>query len=78
MCDGVNIKDDKKPMWRSGQVTERGAANYAEFKVRMRAICAAGQGAFRNTEMLELTERSGFGFAMKAAIEKVSVCACTL
>jgi len=45
--------------------------HYVEYKRRLGALCAAGEGSFANSELLELDERQGFGFAVKAALPLV-------
>eukprot|EP00935_MAST-01C_sp_MAST-1C-sp1_P002038 g2038.t1 len=68
VCDGVKIKEKAK--YRAGQVTKQGAMDYSEFKQRVRQLTQSGSPLFAHSQVLELDERQGFGYALKAAILK--------
>ena len=56
---------------RSGYVNDEQKENYVEFKRRVREGCMRGDEGFTNATMLEMGERVGYGFALKAALQEV-------
>jgi len=62
----------EKAAMRSGYVNDRQRDNYNEFKAKLKEKVAANEGGFGNTEVLEMEERVGYGFALKAAVERVT------
>jgi hypothetical protein len=79
VCDGCRETEaiSGKRGFRSGWVTAPGARRYSDFKMKLRELtanAAAGDdkaALWKDTEILELNERSGFGFAVKAALPHV-------
>eukprot|EP00300_Choanocystis_sp_HF-7_P024345 c2576_g1_i1.p1 GENE.c2576_g1_i1~~c2576_g1_i1.p1 ORF type:complete len:333 (+),score=67.10 c2576_g1_i1:27-1001(+) len=70
VCDGCRVTDDNK--FRQGKVTSDKAADYDEYKRRLRELSAQDQGWLAGAEIVELKERMGFSFALKAGIEHVN------
>ena len=78
VCDGCKVRcrfsgDESGSLWRAGQVTEEALAKYEEYKqaLKERVEKAENGDAFFNTEILELEERQGFGFAVKEGLKSV-------
>lgn len=65
-----------KSAMRSGIVDSQQKANYEQFKENIRARVAAAEhdpaDAFHNMDVLELSERNGYGFALKSALQLVT------
>ena len=65
--------NDKQAL-RNGIATVDQAKKYTEFKLKLRKLCEDATGpsqstnAFRNTQVVELEERHGYGFALKHAL----------
>lgn len=85
VCDGFRRKNDKvtqkhanpKQAMRNGIVDSDQADNYIDFKRALRDLIAAEndreqKSVFHNTEVIELDERHGYGFALKRALQIVS------
>lgn len=73
VCDGVNqIDDEKKPLWKSGRVTQSHVPLYDEYKANLRNLAKEANGVFQNTEILELESRSGFGLAALLGVGKAT------
>ena len=71
VCDWFKVKEANK--YRSGQITAEKARRYEEYVARLRRLSAKGSGnALEGATVLVLTERSGFGFAVKQALPQVS------
>ena len=47
------------------------ASDYEEYKAKLRDLSQRNEGCLAGAELLELTERMGFGFALKEALEHV-------
>lgn len=73
VCDGVRETETQtaKRGFRGGWVTPEGARRYADYRARLRKLASDGEGDWRNTEVLELERRQGFGFAVRAALDHV-------
>ena len=54
----------------AGVIAESHVEHYVEFKRRLQELVHSDE-QFRNGTLLELQERQGFGFAVKAALELV-------
>lgn len=72
VCDGYRCESGEgvaftQPKYRVGIVDPASAANYEEYKARLRAKALASS----TLEVLELESRHGFGFAVKAALEVI-------
>jgi len=61
ICDGYKVR--AAPKYRSGQVTEAGAAAYEAFVAKLRAL--------KLGRLVRCEERQGFGFALKRALTHV-------
>ena len=65
---------NSKQNLRNGIATTDQAKNYTEFKIRLRQLCDEANGPtqtknpFRNTHVVELDERHGYGFALRHAL----------
>eukprot|EP01043_Picozoa_sp_COSAG02_P022893 COSAG02_NODE_1204_length_13898_cov_42.005870_10_plen_424_part_00 len=71
VCDWFKVKDQNK--YRSGQITAEKAARYQEYVRRLRCLSARDSGnVLEGAQILVLSERCGFGFAVKAALPHVS------
>ena len=63
-----------KQTLRNGIATSDQAKNYTEFKCRLRNLCEKANrptettNPFRNTQVVELEERHGYGFALRHAL----------
>ena len=71
VCDGCLVRDKNK--FRSGRVTQEAYDRYVKYKAALVQLFANGgkvdtpcEG--QNYELLELKERQGFGFAVRAAM----------
>ncbi|GAX14429.1 hypothetical protein FisN_11Hh112 [Fistulifera solaris] len=79
VCDGVRKKEDEAPTksysnvkqaLRNGIVSNEQDENYTIFKQRLRQLCqeAPVNSPFHNTHVEELSERQGYGFALRHAL----------
>jgi hypothetical protein len=65
-----------KQALRNGIATQQQAKNYIEFKRRLHSLCSTSTKSnnlstfklFQNTKVVELTERHGYGFALREAV----------
>lgn len=65
-----------KQALRNGIATQEQAKNYMEFKRRLHSLCSTTNDSdnlststlFHNTKVVELTERHGYGFALREAV----------
>jgi len=61
-----------KQALRNGIATQQQAKNYIEFKRRLHSLCSTNNLStsklFHNTQVIELTERHGYGFALREAV----------
>mmetsp|Transcript_21293 Transcript_21293/g.44344 ORF Transcript_21293/g.44344 Transcript_21293/m.44344 type:complete len:395 (-) Transcript_21293:18-1202(-) len=85
VCDGYKKKGvnggnnkyaNEKSQMRSGIVDDDQEANYNQYKSRLKERCDTDHSdpslLFFNTEILELPTRHGYGFALKAALQRVT------
>lgn len=71
VCDWFKVKDQNK--YRSGQITAEKASRYQEYVARLRRLSAQGSGnVLEGARVLVLSERCGFGFAVKEALPHVA------
>lgn len=79
VCDGIRKREDEgvtkrhsnvKQALRNGIVSSDQAENYAVFKERLRQLCqsAPADSPFHNAQVEELSERQGYGFALRHAL----------
>ena len=70
VCDWFKVKEQNK--YRAGQITAEKAARYEEYVARLRRLAARGSGnVLEGARVLVLSERCGFGFAVKEALPHV-------
>lgn len=83
VCDGVRVRDEDesanitkrhnnvKQCLRNGIVTPTQQENYHQFKENLKHLCevADGDSPFRNTQVVELDSRHGYGFALRHALK---------
>ena len=78
ICDGCRISEDlnvvvtkqhanAKQSLRNGIATKTQAENYEEYKSALHRLCDSDP-IFQNTKIIELSERHGYGFALRHAI----------
>ena len=78
--------NDKQAL-RNGIANPQQAENYKKFKISLRQICdnadahrnssnskSGKKSPFRNTTVVELNERYGYGFALREAVQSTHVC----
>lgn len=76
VCDGVRVRDTtvsttKRPAveYKAGFVDTRARAEYCEYRRRLRLLCADRTLFPGGARLLILPERSGFAWAVKAALD---------
>lgn len=70
ICDGYRV--ESKVRYKKGRVTQDQADSYEEYKNNLKQHVNEKNPLYHNTEILELPERVGFGFALKEAIPSVT------
>ena len=70
VCDGA--KPAAKSNFRSGRIDDMARASYVEYKARLRHLVQEPSFEFPNAELLELQQHHGFGFAVHAALQRVT------
>jgi len=71
VCDWFKLKEQNK--YRSGQITAEKAARYEEYVARLHRLSAASSGnVLEGAKVLVLSERCGFGYAVKEALPHVT------
>jgi hypothetical protein len=80
ICDGCREKNEKvskrhtnpKQAMRNGIVNSVQLDNYIDFKAALRSLCAKApsDSPFSNTELVELEERQGYGFALRHSLRE--------
>jgi hypothetical protein len=69
----IRIYANGKQNLRNGVATVDQSRNYQEFKAALHTLCreaddAESKSPFRNTRVVELEERHGYGFALRHAL----------
>jgi hypothetical protein len=66
----VSRRQNDKQSMRNGIVTPQQAENYAQYKERLQTLCenATTTSAFQNTNIIELPDRHGYGYALKHVV----------
>jgi hypothetical protein len=66
----VSRRQNDKQSMRNGIVTPQQAQNYAQYKQRLHALCTnvTDTSVFQNTDIIELPDRHGYGFALKHVV----------
>jgi|ERR1712063_22042 len=70
ICDGYHVTDSVR--YKKGRVTPEQAATYEEYKKRLHQRIEQNDPRYQNTELFELEERAGFGFALQKALPLVT------
>ena len=67
----AHIQAAGKCRYRSGRVDEGAKSRYEEYKAAVKVLADRAAGQWNRTELLELDEHQGFGFAVKQALDHV-------